>query len=228
MQRLVTACAVLVTACAVLAAACGGSSGGGAGNGGAGSNGAGTVALRIHFPGQGHGAVRSNSPAFECTADCTQNISAGTHVHLAAVADSASQFGAWGGACSSTSRGCDLTVSADADVTVRFDGQPAPQGQVSLAVVVNGQGNVASRPPGIDCGQACHATFTAAVDLIPTPQAGWQFDGWGGGCTGPGACHLTPPGQAGQASPSSPPSSPSRPRPPPTAPGSCPTPSELP
>src|SRR5690349_5523005 len=104
----------LVAACALLAAACGGSNGGGGGGGGAGS-----VALRIHFPGQGHGAVRSNSPAFECTADCTQKVAPGTQVHLAAVADSASRFGAWSGACSSPTAGCDLTISADTDVSAR-------------------------------------------------------------------------------------------------------------
>ena len=144
--------------------------------------------------------MRSNSPAFECTADCTQDVSAGTQVHLAAVADSTSRFGAWGGACASSTAGCDLTVSADTDVTARFDGVgPLPQGEISMAVVVNGQGTITSRPAGIDCGQTCHATFTTTVDLIPSPQAGWRFDGWGGGCTGPGPCHLSPPGGAGLA-----------------------------
>jgi len=145
--------------------------------------------------------VRSNSPAFECTADCTQNVAPGTQVHLAAVADSASQFGGWSGACSSPTAGCDLTISANTDVSVRFDtiGPSPQQGENSVAVQVNGQGTIASVPAGINCGQICHATFTTAVDLIPTPQAGWRFVGWGGACTGPGACHFAAPGPVGQA-----------------------------
>jgi hypothetical protein len=63
-------------------------------------------------------------------------------------------------------------------------------GKQVLAVVKAGSGTVRSTLPGIDCGVVCASIFDqgASISLIPTADAGWKFDGWGGGCHGPGAC----------------------------------------
>jgi Divergent InlB B-repeat domain len=169
--------------------------------GGSGSVTPGVSVVRIHFAGAGRGTIRSASPAFDCTAECTQTIPAGSRLHLVAIASAGSTFGAWTGPCSG-SADCDFTALGNPDVMARFDiaGQPPPiQGQLVVDVQINGQGAVTSTPPGIDCGSNCHAPFSSAVELTPKAQAGFHFDGWGGACTGSGACKLSAPaGDAGR------------------------------
>lgn len=54
----------------------------------------------------------------------------------------------------------------------------------------NGDGRVASDPAGIDCGERCSAQWPAgaSVTLTAVPAPGAVFVGWGGGCSGAGAC----------------------------------------
>lgn len=56
-----------------------------------------------------------------------------------------------------------------------------------------GSGSVSSNPAGINCGSTCAFTFAdgASVTLTPTPAAGSVFAGWGGACSGTGACTVT-------------------------------------
>ena len=160
---------------------------------GSGALGTASSNVRIHFAGAGRGTIRSTSPAFDCTAECTQTLPAGTHLHLVALPASGSAFGAWTGACSGAAD-CDFTASGNPDVLARFDiaGQPPPiQGQVVVDVQITGQGAVTSKPPGIDCGSNCHGTFASDVELTPKPQAGARFDSWSGACTGSAACKLS-------------------------------------
>lgn len=69
---------------------------------------------------------------------------------------------------------------------------PAP---FSITVTKNGtgQGKVTSAPAAIDCGAICGAAFPpgTSVTLTATPQAPSTFDGWGGACSGTGACTVT-------------------------------------
>ena len=58
----------------------------------------------------------------------------------------------------------------------------------------NGAGTVSSTPAGIACGATCSASFTsgALVTLTATPaDASSMFTGWGGACSGAGACVVT-------------------------------------
>jgi hypothetical protein len=62
-----------------------------------------------------------------------------------------------------------------------------------LSVAVTGTGTVSSAPNGINCGTVCSSAFTGGtvVTLVPTAPSGWQFNGWGGACTGTGPCTVT-------------------------------------
>jgi hypothetical protein len=63
----------------------------------------------------------------------------------------------------------------------------------AVAVTATGSGRVTSTPAGIDCGTACTASFAAGthLSLAATPSAGWHLLGWGGACSGAGACDLS-------------------------------------
>src|SRR5205807_9501565 len=63
----------------------------------------------------------------------------------------------------------------------------------TLNVAVTGGGTVTSQPLGISCLAACTAEFAegTTVALAATPAANLTLTGWGGACSGTGACNLT-------------------------------------
>lgn len=66
--------------------------------------------------------------------------------------------------------------------------------QFPLTVTLDGQGTgtVSSSPAGINCGADCTERFdsTKTVTLTATPASNSLFSGWGGACTGTGACSV--------------------------------------
>src|SRR5437763_601433 len=60
----------------------------------------------------------------------------------------------------------------------------------SLRVAVKGNGTVTIAPGGIACPTKCKSKFRsgANIHLAEHPAEGWQFAGWGGACSGSGAC----------------------------------------
>ena len=65
--------------------------------------------------------------------------------------------------------------------------------QLSVAVSGTGTGSISSNPAGINCGQTCAANYDSGVvvQLTAVPDANSTFAGWGGACSGSGACQVT-------------------------------------
>ena len=148
------------------------------------------VTLRVTT--SGSGLVRGAGS--DCRSSCSAQYVKGSQVHLVAVPDADSSFSGWSGACSGTAA-CDLTLDADRDLAATFAGSPPPPpGQRRLTVIVQGHGRVTSRPAGLDCDSStCSADFAdgISISLDAAPASGFNFDGWGAGCSGPGGCTLT-------------------------------------
>src|SRR5580692_1099998 len=64
--------------------------------------------------------------------------------------------------------------------------------QVSVKDCGVGQGMVSSSPAGIDCGQACSASFASGtqVTLTAASMNNSFFAGWSGACSGLGVCQM--------------------------------------
>ena len=70
---------------------------------------------------------------------------------------------------------------------------PPPFHALDVESTGDGSGHISSLPTGIACGAACSATFPVGevVALIAESDAGSVFLGWGGACSGSGACEVT-------------------------------------
>ena len=68
---------------------------------------------------------------------------------------------------------------------------PAP-GAITLTVAVSGGGSGTVTGSGINCGAVCatNPATGATVSLTATAAPGSTFDGWGGACSGTGACDV--------------------------------------
>lgn len=151
----------------------------------------------------GAGTVATADNAIACaiggattSGACQADIAVGASVTLTATPSAQQVFLGWGGDCAAagTAAACTLTVRAAAAVTVRFG---PPQ---SLAVTTSGTGGGRVAGGGVDCAYAngsssgtCAAsgTFGTAVTLTATADSASTFGGWGGACTGTGACTVT-------------------------------------
>ncbi len=148
-----------------------------------------SYALTVTKPGTGSGTVTSVPSGIDCGATCTASYNYNTSVTLTAAASTGSTFTGWGGACTGTGT-CTVTMDAAKSVTATFTLN-------SYALTVTkpgtGSGTVTSVPSGINCGATCTANFNynTSVTLTAAAATGSTFTGWGGACTGTGACTVT-------------------------------------
>jgi hypothetical protein len=89
--------------------------------------------------------------------------------------------------------GGNMNVNGTFEATPPLETAPAP---IEVEFVGKGTGRVTSTPAGIDCPGTCTMPFTgeAGVSLHVAPDENSEFIGWGGGCSGNGACVVTPTG----------------------------------
>lgn len=146
-----------------------------------------TFALTVSLTGNGTGTVTSTPSGITCGADCTESFADGTSVTLTPTASATSTFAGWtGGGCTGVGD-CTVTISAATAVMASFTNQR------TLTVTVTGTGTVTSNPAGITCGADCSQAYDpgTTVVLTPTPTGSAVFAGWGGACSGTGACGVT-------------------------------------
>ncbi len=146
--------------------------------------------LTVTKTGTGTGTVTSNPTGIDCGVACSANFPQGQVVTLTPTPDADSKFASWSGACTG-SGACQVTVSAAKSVSANFT--LLPKYKLTVTKSGGGTGGVTSNPDGIDCGDACSASFPQGqvVTLTPTPDADSKFSNWSGACTGTGACQVT-------------------------------------
>ena len=150
--------------------------------------------LSLAVSGSGTLVVRAaGAVLLPCDSGCTAvSLDDGTRVSVIAVPSPGWKFGSWGGGCGGTRAACTLSVGGETSASAAFVKAP-----LRVTAAVTGRGTVRSAPVGITCPGACRATFAGSqVRLTARPAAGWKFSGWGGACTGKGACTLTLAGTA--------------------------------
>ena len=153
--------------------------------------------LSVATAGTGTGTVTSNPGGIDCSGgsgDCEEEYPEATTVTLTPTPGDNSTFAGWDGVCSGTGT-CTVTMDQAQAVTANFNALPPPPASYPLSVtpVGTGSGTVTSSPAGIDCGSDCVQNFTAGstVTLRATPADASSFAGWGGACSGTGACTVT-------------------------------------
>jgi hypothetical protein len=137
----------------------------------------------------GTGTGRVTATGINCdtsaTPDCTETYLKDARITLTATATPGSRFTGWSGAGScTTATTCAITMNEAKNVTANFDFIA-----FNLTVAKVGNGSVTSNPAGIDCGADCNEAFrlmtpATAVTLTATPDVGYKFMGWTGGCSG--------------------------------------------
>jgi hypothetical protein len=145
-----------------------------------------TFTLSVSVGGGGTGTLTATG--INCPGDCTETYPAGTPVALTATPTGSSTFGGWTGDCVGTSGlTCNLTMSANRTAGATFDAPVV----FPLTVLLAGSGT--GTVMGNGCPAPCTQNFPAGtpVGLSAAPNAGSNFTGWSGDCTGTGACNLT-------------------------------------
>lgn len=140
----------------------------------------------------GNGTVNSTPAGINCGPTCSAGFISGNSVTLTATATGGSTFGGWGEACTGTGA-CTIVMNGNQTVSATFN---APPTDTTLTVVKSGTGagTVSSAPAGINgCSATCTANFPpeTPVTLTATPTGGSTFTGWGGACSGTGACSVS-------------------------------------
>lgn len=140
-------------------------------------------ALTAAKAGNGLGKITSVPAGLDCGNDCAEFYPYGALITVNASADPSSTFAGWTGACTGNNPVCTVTVDAAKSVTAIFI---LNQYTFSVSKSGSGVGKVVSSPGGIDCGNACTASYPhgTTLTLTATVATGSTFAGWQGACSG--------------------------------------------
>jgi hypothetical protein len=138
----------------------------------------------------GSGSVASSPAGIACPGDCSERFDTGTDVVLTATPAAGWRFTGWSGGAACTGSGT-CTISAAAYQLSMVTATFVEQFPLTVSLAGNGSGSVSG--PGIACPGDCSETYDAntPVTLNATPDASSVFTGWGGACSGTGACDTT-------------------------------------
>jgi len=151
----------------------------------------------------GYGGVNVAPPNTVCTSapgaaqTCSSSHRPGTVVTLDALPGAESVFVGWSGACTNLTGPCLVSLDMARSVTANFRGPQALV--VTLNTTLGGSGAVRVDPPGQTCtlfGEpSAQCAYLERVGTVVTLTAQPAFDtlflGWGGACSGTGACTLS-------------------------------------
>ena len=149
-----------------------------------------TYTLTVSPGGTGSGTVSSSPAGISCGADCTEVYNHGTVVMLSQTTTTGSTFAGWGGGVCSGTGTCMVTMDMARTVTATFTLNTYT---LTVSPAGTGSGTVTSSPAGISCGADCTEVYGhgTVVTLSQTAPLGTVFAGWGGVCSGTGACTVT-------------------------------------
>jgi uncharacterized repeat protein (TIGR01451 family) len=148
-----------------------------------------TFVLTVSRSGLGSGSVASTPAGINCGSTCNAEYVTGAVVSLTPTPAAGSAFTGWSGDCSGTGA-CSVAMTAIRNVTANF----TPLHTLTVQKIGNGNGSVTSNPAGITaCSGTCTADYldTTVVSLTANIGADTEFLGWGGACSGTGACSVT-------------------------------------
>ena len=152
------------------------------------------IPLTVSLEGTGSGTVTSDTGLISCEPFCSDEYPEGTKVTLTASPSSGALFMAWKHCDSGGVNGRQCTVTMDKAKEVSAVFVTAHLLTVAKAPG-SGPGKV-SATGGLTCLYACTQTSSlikegTAVTVKETPAKHFHFAGWGGDCSGTGACELT-------------------------------------
>ena len=85
---------------------------------------------------------------------------------------------------------CSVTMSSSKTVSATFN--LVPIYNLTLSTTGNGGGTITPKPVGTSCGTNCYSYSSGTVvQVTASASAGSTFAGWGGACSGTGACSVT-------------------------------------
>jgi sugar lactone lactonase YvrE len=149
-----------------------------------------TEKLEVIIEPPGSGKVTSTPPGIKCPATCSAEYGENVEVALTAEATKGFKFVKWKG-CDSEAESGDCLVKMDKahEVKAIFTVATYP---LTVIKKGNGEGTVTSNPAGINCGSQCthEYEFGKEVKLSQVTEEGSEFSGWGGACSGKGACEV--------------------------------------
>jgi hypothetical protein len=138
--------------------------------------------LTVTKSGAGVGTVTSAPAGINCGTACAAEYDEGAKVTLTAAPDAHSTFLGWSGACSGTTSGCQVTMSAARAVGAEFGANP--QQTLTITETGAGEGTVTSQPTGLSCPGTCSEHFNegSTVLLTAAPAPHNKLVSWTGEC----------------------------------------------